>query len=558
MPASHPPVTLYPARRILTMDRAEPEASCVAVRDGRILAVGTREELAGWGAHRVDDRYAESVLMPGLVEAHCHLLEGAMWEHAYVGFYPRRGPDGRLWPGCTTIDQVVEALITAERALPEADAPMLAWGLDPILYRGARMVRRDLDRVSLRRPIAVIHANFHALNVNSAMLAHAGIQESFAVDGAMRDDAGALTGELAEMAAMFPVFRRIGDPFAKGRTEKAARNFALLAQAAGVTTAIDITNDLSGESTEMLRRVTRDDAFPLRMVAGFFAQSVAPREGIERVRAHLGLGHDKLRYGPVKLMTDGSIQGFTARLRWPGYYDGHPNGIWNIAPAMLDEIVAAYHDAGLQLHVHVNGDEANDVALDAFERALSRNPRPDHRHTLHHCQLADAAQLGRVHALSMCVNLFANHLYYWGDVHHDVTVGPDRARRMNAAGTASRLGIPFAIHSDAPVTPIAPLFTAWCAVNRRSASGRLLGARERIGVQEALESITLGAAYTLRLEHELGSIVPGKRADFTVLADDPLQVPPEALKDVRIAGTMLGGVAFDVPGGVPLRAAGSR
>jgi predicted amidohydrolase YtcJ len=540
-------ITLYPARRILTMDRTQPFAPCVAVRDGRVLGVGTREELAGWGAHAVDERYADRVLMPGLVEAHCHLLEGAMWELAYVGYYPRRGPDGRHWPGCTTIEHVVEALQAAERALPDPDAPLVAWGLDPILYGGRRMVRADLDRVSQRRPIAVIHANFHALNVNGAMLQDAGIGEDFDVEGAMRDGRGALTGELAEMAAMFPVFRRIGDPFARGRSEQAARNFGRLAHAAGVTTAIDITNDLSDESFATLDRVTREPSYPLRLVAAFFGQSADPAAGIERVRAHLGRGHDKLRYGPVKLMTDGSIQGFTARMRWPGYYDGHPNGIWNIAPARLDAIVAAYHDAGLQLHVHVNGDEATEVALDAFERALARNPRPDHRHTLQHCQLADAAQFRRMRALSLCVNLFANHLYYWGDVHHDLTVGPDRARRMNAAGTASRLGIPFAIHSDAPVTPIAPLFTAWCAVNRRTATGRVLGAGECLSVPEALETITLGAAFTLRLDHEIGSISPGKRADFAVLADDPLEVAPQSLKDVRVAGTMVGGVAFDVP-----------
>jgi predicted amidohydrolase YtcJ len=547
MPPALPPITLYPARRMLTMDRAQPSAACVAVREGRILGIGSIEELAGWGTHRVDDRYADCVLMPGLVEAHSHLLEGAMWAHPYVGYYPRRGPDGRHWPGCTTIEQVVEALQAAERAMGAADAALVAWGLDPILYGGRRMVLRDLDAVSRQRPIAIIHANFHALNVNGAMLANAGITPSFDVDGAVRDEGGALTGELAEMAAMFPVFRRIGDPFAQGRTEQAARDFGRLAQAAGVTTAIDITNDLSDESDAMLARVTAEAAYPLRMVAGFFAQSVHPREGVERVRAHAERGHAKLRYGPVKLMTDGSIQGFTARMRWPGYYDGHPNGIWNIAPSMLDTIVAAYHDAGMQLHVHVNGDEATEVALDAFERALSRNPRPDHRHTLHHCQLADAAQFRRMRALSMCVNLFANHLYYWGDVHHDVTVGPDRARRMNAAGTASALGVPFAIHSDAPVTPIAPLFTAWCAVNRRTASGRVLGETERIGVAAALEAITLGAAHTLRLDHEIGSISPGKRADFTVLADDPLELPAEALKDTRVVGTMLGGIPFDVP-----------
>jgi len=256
---------------------------------------------------------------------------------------------------------------------------------------------------------------------------------------------------------------------------------------------------------------------------------------------------DRLRFGSVKLITDGSIQSFTARVAPPGYYGGQPNGMWNIAPTQLDALVAAYHDAGLQIHIHTNGDEASTVALDALERALARNPRRDHRHTLQHAQMADEAQFRRMRALGVCVNLFANHIYYWGDVHRALTIGPERARRMNAVATAQRLGIPYAIHSDAPITPIGPLFTAWCAVNRRTASGYLLGESERIGVEDALRAITLGAAYTLRLEAEIGSLEAGKRADLAVLADDPLAMPAEALRHVRVLGTMVGGVAFDAP-----------
>lgn len=546
-PVSRPdrPFVVYPARCIRTMDPMQPEAAAVAVRDGRILGVGTLDALAGWGEHRIDERYADRVLMPGLVEAHSHLLEGGMWEHPYVGFHPRRGPDGAHWCGLTTVEAVVEALQAAESTMPDPAAPLIGWGMDPILYRGRRMAAGDLDRVSRQRPIAVIHSNFHVLNANSAMLARAGITRDLDVEGMLRDDAGEPTGELAEMTAMFPVFRVIGDPFRMGRSEAAAWNFARLAQNAGVTTAADISNDLSDETTAALTNATQRDDFPIRLAAAFFGQGIDPQVGIERVRAHQGLGNARLHYGAVKLITDGSIQGFTARLRWPGYYGGQPNGIWNIAPSQLNELVAAYHDAGLQLHVHVNGDEATDVALDAFQHALTRSARPDHRHTLHHCQLGDAAQFRRMRALGLCVNLFSNHIFYWGDVHRDVTVGPDRARRMNAVGTAMRVGVAFAIHSDAPVTPMAPLFTAWCAVNRRTASGRELGPAERIPVADALRAITLGAAYTLHMDDEIGSIEVGKRADFAVLADDPLAMAPEALKDVRVVGTMLGGVAFD-------------
>jgi hypothetical protein len=147
-------------------------------------------------------------------------------------------------------------------------------------------------------------------------------------------------------------------------------------------------------------------------------------------------------------------------------------------------------------------------------------------------------------ALGMCVNLFPNHHFYWGDQHYALTVGPERAERMNACATALANGVPMAIHSDAPVTPLGPLFTAWCAVVRQTASGRILGAEERISVADALRTITLGAAYTLGLDGEVGSIEVGKAADFAVLEDDPTEIGAEKLKDVRIWGTVQGGRIF--------------
>jgi hypothetical protein len=198
----------------------------------------------------------------------------------------------------------------------------------------------------------------------------------------------------------------------------------------------------------------------------------------------------------------------------------------------------------VQVHTHTNGDEATELALDCMAQALQGHGGADHRFTLQHVQLADAAQFRRMKALGLCANLFANHHYYWGDQHHAITVGPERAARMNACATALREGVPLAIHSDAPITPLGPLFTAWCAVNRLSASGRVLGEHERIGVADALRAITLGAAYTLKLDAEIGSIECGKRADFCVLDDDPTDVAPEALKDVRVWGTVQGGRVF--------------
>jgi hypothetical protein len=261
---------------------------------------------------------------------------------------------------------------------------------------------------------------------------------------------------------------------------------------------------------------------------------------------------DRLRFGLVKMMLDGSIQGFSARLRWPGYFNGATtgvrNGIWVTAPSQYEADFETYHRAGLTIHSHTNGDEASAAAIDAVERVLARAPRPDHRHTLQHGQMIDAAMFARMAALGLAANLFTNHLWYWGDPHHDMTLGPDRAHRLNACRSALDAGVRLAIHSDAPVTPLAPLFTAWCAVNRVTPSGRVLGADQRLSVAEALHAITLGAAWTLKLDHEIGSIECGKRADFAVLHDDPFELPPAALKDVRVWGTVLSGRVFPAGG----------
>jgi len=161
--------------------------------------------------------------------------------------------------------------------------------------------------------------------------------------------------------------------------------------------------------------------------------------------------------------------------------------------------------------------------------------------------MADAAQFKRMAKLGVCANLFANHIYYWGDAHRELTMGPDRAFRMDACATALAHKVPMAIHSDAPITPLAPIFTAWCAVNRRTSSGQQLGEAECISVPDALYAITMGAAYTLSMDHLVGSIEVGKFADFCVLGEDPLAVAPEKLKDVPVLGTVIGGRAVPLP-----------
>ena len=538
-------ITIYQATNIITMNSRCPQARYIAVRDGHILGTGELEELVGWGDYQLDQRFADKIIMPGLVEGHCHSWEGSAWEDTYVGFFDRQAPDGIVHAGLKSIDDVVGRLQQVEQTLADPDEPLLAWGLDPIYFNDRRVVAADLDRVSATRCILIMHASGHIVNANSALLKRAQINKDMNVQGLMRDNDGQLTGELQGPALRVIAYQAIGRNrfLDMGRGDSLWR-FAHSAQLAGVTTATDLANELPQETVDSMAEITRRDDFPLRVVPAFVGNTKPSAEGVEWVQHIKRRSNDKLRLGLVKLVADGSIQGFTARLKWPGYYNGADNGLWYLEPDQIAKIISTFHQAGLQVHIHTNGDQAIEVVIDAIEQVLKQHPAPDARFTLQHCQMAHDAHFRRMAKLGICANLFANHIYYWGDQHYALTMGPERAHRLEATATALKLGVNFAIHSDAPVTHLAPLFTAWCAVNRQTYSGRILGESEKLSVADALYAITLGAAYTLKMDHEIGSLETGKRADFTILEQDPLTVKPQDLKDIPIWGTVIGGRIF--------------
>lgn len=539
--------TIYSARKIITMNPARPVVSHIAVRDGRIVGAGSLAELARWGAHTLDARFADKVLMPGLVEGHCHTMEGTLWQYTYCGFFDRIDPDGKLWEGVTSIAAVVARLQEADAALSDPETPLPGWQLDPIYFDNQRVSRADLDQVSTTRPVGVLHASGHIMNVNSRALELAGmLRTGINHPGVPLGSDGLPTGKLFGPDIMTPVGIHVGfDRDMLACDEAGLRDFGKLCVRAGVTTATDLAARMSDDAADMMLRITGEADYPARVVPLRFFQGLTPKELIDHALKLKKRSTDRLRLGRIKCVADGSIQGFSARMRFPGYFNGAPNGLWYMAPEQLRETYELALANGLQVHTHTNGDEATQMSIEMFEQALTRHPVPDHRYTLQHCQLADAAQFRKMAALGMCVNLFANHHYYWGDEHYNLTVGPERAERMNACRTALESDVPMAIHSDAPITPLGPLFTAWCAVNRLTVSGRVQGEHERIAVDDALYAITLGAAYTLKLDGEIGSLEAGKRADIAVLEDDPTEIGGDKLKDVRVWGTVQGGRIFE-------------
>ncbi len=535
-------ITVFSAKKIITMDPNRPQATHVAVRDGMILAVGGSDCADQWGGGRLDGRFDNAIVMPGFVEGHAHMMAGAMWDYAYAGYHDRIDPTGKLWRGMTTIEAVIAGLKGFCDTLPD-DAPLIGWGFDPIFLTSERLNRTHLDQISPDRPIAIIYSNFHLLCANSKALEMAQYTSQTNVEGVIKAPDGTPTGELQEMAAMFPVMRRLGIDFgALSQNEAAIRSYGEVAKRAGVTTVTDLFASMQDSDLDLMLRVTGEADFPVRIVSAQSALGGVAADVAARALTLRAKSTDKLRLGAVKLMTDGAIQGWTARVKWPGYVGGQPNGIWNTPPEQIYQLCEVMHREGVQMHIHVNGDEAAEVTLDALETAMRKAPWAGHRHVLQHCQLMGGDLYRRAAELGLCTNIFANHLYYFGDQHAALTIGVERACRMDAARSALDAGVHIALHSDAPVTPLAPLFTAWCAVNRQTMTGRVLGEAQCITVDEALYAITMGAAYTLKLDGEIGSIEPGKRADFSVLGDDPTGVAPETLKDVPVLGTASGGV----------------
>ncbi len=546
MPGS---ITVFSAKKIITMDAAVGEATHVAVRDGLIIEVGDLDDCSAWGPYTLDDRFGDSILIPGLIESHAHLLDGLLWAKSdYVGPVDRHDPSGKVRKGLSNVAALVSRLKKIEAAMSDSAKPLIGWGVDPSLNDPITPItRHDLDQISKTRPIFLLHASCHIAYVNSATLElanYAGIK----APGVLRDAAGVPTGELQEMASMMAAIKAVASDLVGGSTDaEQFYNFARVAQARGTTTIVDGGGSTYFEPAFLAAALDATAAadFPARIVAHHNGITVPSSQDMIKFAAMLkGKGNDKLVFQGIKILLDGSNQGFTGRLRPPGYLGSGANGLWNRAPDELRELVPALHDAGLQIIAHCNADQAAEMFIEAVGLAQARTPRFDHRHFIVHGQLLDESLLRRMVSLGIHATLFSNHLYYWGEFHRAHTFGAFRAAAMNPAATALRLGVVIAAHSDTPVSPVDPLLTLWCAVNRVTGAGRVLGPGERVSAYDALKMMTFNAAYLLHRDHEIGSIRVGKRADFAVLAHDPLAVDPMTIKDIAVQATILGGRVF--------------
>ncbi len=414
-----------------------------------------------------------------------------------------------------------------------------------MLAEKRHFTRADLDSVSTTRPILAMHISAHMAVVNSLALERAGItaETPDPPGGEIRKDpeTGEPTGLLLETASR-PIMLE-------------ALNMPPLQQLAVVRSAVD-TYAAQGFTTVENGLATLDQ---IKGMSGASKVGLIPQRLVVWPKDELGLAvaegtmdlqqyaTDRMHIGAAKFVGDGSIQGYTGFLSEPYYQPGEHDedyrGYPNIDAETLKANVKAIHCSGQQVAVHGNGDAAIDQFLDAWEAALEACPAKDARPVRVHAQMARPDQLERMKELGVIPTFFSAHVYYWGDRHRDLFLGPERAARIDPAAGAAALGLLFTTHLDTPVVPIDSMLQLWTPVARETSSGKVLGEEERISVEQSLRAMTSDAAWQLRLEEQIGSIEPGKQADLVILSENPLDYDGN-LRDIRIERTVAGGVTI--------------
>jgi predicted amidohydrolase YtcJ len=556
--------TVFVARRFHTMEPGFPTVEAVAVRAGRILAVGSFETVTGALGDEpfdVDERLQDLIVLPGLIDQHLHpLLAATTLAMEVIATEDWLLPD-RTFPAARSHDEYVARLAAAERSLVDDPAAWLTtWGYHALWH--GRLDRSVLDDVSATRPIAVWHRSCHELLLNSAAITELGITaESVAGRGPASGQIDLDRGHFWEAGFFNIVMAKVAPHIiSRERVERGLRQLVAYLHQHGVTAINEPGIAWAVEPFDLYQEILGADEVPFRtsfLVDGRTqaVRSVDPGavidDALEQI-ARAPIGKVSLLSGQVKMFADGAIISQLMQMRDPyldasGLPDPAHHGEWMVEPDVLETYFRVYWEAGWQIHTHVNGDRGLDVLLDIIERCMIAHPRADHRSVIVHFANSTEEQVDRLARLACIVSANPYYPVGFADRYAEFGLGPERADTMVRSASVLDRSVPLAFHSDLPMAPAEPLALASFAVNRITETGRVAAPEQRIGVHDALRAVTIEAAYSWRLEHELGSIAPGKTATFTVLGADPYEVDPAGLRDVPVVGSVFEGRWFPVP-----------
>ncbi len=529
---------IYTGGDIVTVNRRQPMAEAVAVRDGRIAAVGSRVavmEHRGVGTTVVD--LGGKALVPGFIDPHSHFASAMEVAEQANCASPPVGPVRDI-PG----------LVAALKALQKTRGikpgePIVGYGYDRAsLAEGRELTRDDLDPAFPDNPVIVGHVSMHGAVLNSAAMRKFGISAATATPPggiiARKPGSNEPAGLVME-AAYLPVFAALSAKASPERELARLRAGQMIYAAAGITTAQEGATHI--EQLEVLRRGAARGALFLDVVALPFITDLDRVLG-QNPPGSFGAYRGRLKLGGVKIVSDGSPQAKTAYFTTP-YLTGGPNGEpnWRGEPSFPPEVVSAMvkrcYDLKLPTFIHANGDAAIDMILKAHELAAAGDPAADRRTVAIHSQFVRPDQLDRYVAYRIIPSFFTEHTYFFSAAHL-VNRGRAQTFFLSPMKTAMARGLHPTNHTDFPVVPIDQMMVLWTAVTRKSRTGEVIGPGERVTPLEALEAITIHAAYQYREEATKGSIEPGKLADLVILDRNPLSVDPDAIQDIRVVETI--------------------
>ncbi len=544
-------ITVFTAKKIHTMSNSQPYATAVAVRNGMILEAGSLESLQPWlnGADvTIDAQFSDKVMMPGFIDPHLHSFIGAvLMPTTFITAFEWNLP-GQYAPQTRGRDAYLDRLAQAVADDDGARPVFVTWGYHQLWH--GEITRADLNAISQSRPIIVWHRSFHEIILNDAAIDKLGIDRAVM---ARHPQVNAETARFSEMGAMVALEGLKPILFAPTWFGVGLEMLHKVIHGGGQTTVGELGWGMFDYEMEWAATAYSFEQFkpPYRMMMvprGLPEPELtgAPEDSFARVDAMTDRGTDRMFFNNrVKFFTDGAFFSELMQMGGAGYVDGH-EGEWMTAPDQFEAILRPYWNAGYTIHVHCTGDLGLELAVDVLDKLQFERPRFDHRFTIEHFGVSNEEQVRRLKALGAVVSANVYYLHELGEAYWSKSIGHERASQMVRLGTLKREGVPFAVHSDFTMAPALPLNSAWVAVNRVGESGAVLGEHERISVHDAMRAITSEAAYIMGKEDMIGSIRSGKKADFTVLDEDPYEVDPMRLKDIRIHATVFEGAVNEI------------
>jgi predicted amidohydrolase YtcJ len=530
--------TIYVGGDIVTLNDAQPAAEALAVKDGRILAVGARNEVES--AHtgettKVVD-LAGKTLLPGFLDTHGHYVSALSVASQVKVYAPPAGP-GKDVPG---ILAAIEKFRT-ERGIPKGQL-IQAYGYDDTVMPDGRLLNRDdLDAAFPDNPVLVGHVSMHGAVMNSAALARFGISADTQTPAGgviVRRPGSDEPYGLVMETAYLPVVSNLPQPTPEQEIEF-SRGAQLLYAEAGVTTAHEGATHAA--DLAVMKRASAAGANVIDVIAYPFITDLDKILEAAPL-ASWGRYDNRLKIGGVKITIDGSPQGRTAYFTTP-YLTGGPGGErdWRgeltFPQDTVNQMVKRVYDMGVPLNLHANGDGAIDAFFKAHEFAADGDLSKDRRVTMIHAQFTRKDQLDKYVQYRIRPSFYTLHTYYFYEAHLQ-NRGPEQARYISPMRDAIDKGLHPTNHTDFYVAPIDQMFMLWSAVNRISRAGAEVGPDQRVTPLEGLKTMTIWAAEQYGERDSKGSLEPGKLADLVILDRNPLEVEPMSIKDIRVIETI--------------------